>query len=262
MNLYKISIIIPNYNGGKFLSWCLESILAQDYDNYEVIIVDWKSTDRSHEIIKEYMRISDKIQWLKIVDNWISHGFNIGITESSWDFILLLGSDDYLYSWILNKFITYTNQILSFGLIDKESLNVFCDAVVYWSKDHLMKERKVPRNKLSRSWLIRYGNLVWFQNIFLNQSWVSSNMIDEKLKYAMDYEAYFRMLRDKQIFLYLPEKLTINYHGDNTSIRYWYQSGVEANIIAWNNKESIIDFIYIFTRQIALYLLKLRSFIN
>lgn len=76
---YRISIIIPNYNGGKFIEGCLKSILSQSYENYEIVIVDGKSTDTSHEIIEKYMTISEKIHWLKVDDMGISHAFNLGI---------------------------------------------------------------------------------------------------------------------------------------------------------------------------------------
>jgi len=53
-NFPKISIIIPNYNDAQTLSSCLEAALNSDYPNFEIIVVDDKSTDNSIEIIKKF----------------------------------------------------------------------------------------------------------------------------------------------------------------------------------------------------------------
>src|SRR3989344_6082780 len=59
----KLSIIIPTYNGGKILKECLESIYSQDYpkENYEVLIIDGRSTDNTREIAKKFP--------VKLIDN-------------------------------------------------------------------------------------------------------------------------------------------------------------------------------------------------
>ena len=49
-----VSIIIPNYNSQKTIKYCLDAIYKQDYENYEVFVVDDCSTDKSVEIIKTY----------------------------------------------------------------------------------------------------------------------------------------------------------------------------------------------------------------
>ncbi len=57
-----ISVIIPVYNSDKFLEECMNSILAQTYTDYEVIIVDDGSTDNSSQIIKNYAKHCNKIK--------------------------------------------------------------------------------------------------------------------------------------------------------------------------------------------------------
>jgi len=55
-NFPKASIIIVNFNNAKYLEKCIQSLLNQSYQNLEIIIVDDKSTDNSHEIIKKYKK--------------------------------------------------------------------------------------------------------------------------------------------------------------------------------------------------------------
>ena len=60
-----VSIIMPNYNGGKYLKETLESVLAQTYTNWELLFVDDCSTDNSLEIINEYQARDKRIKIFK-----------------------------------------------------------------------------------------------------------------------------------------------------------------------------------------------------
>lgn len=97
---YKISIILPVYNVEKYVEQSFDSIYNQTFgfSNMEVIFVDDCSTDRSPEIIDEYSREFDNVRAYHLEEN---SGFagkprNIGIDESSGEYILFLDSDDLL----------------------------------------------------------------------------------------------------------------------------------------------------------------------
>lgn len=62
----KISIVVPVYNVELYLADCLESILLQDFEDYEVICVNDGSTDRSLEILREY---AEKNRKIKLINN-------------------------------------------------------------------------------------------------------------------------------------------------------------------------------------------------
>ncbi len=86
-----ISIVILNFNGEKFITDCLDSVLAQDYSNTEVIVIDNFSSDRSPKMIAEYL---PKIE---IVNNPTNLGFakamKMGINKSKGEFVLTLNVD-------------------------------------------------------------------------------------------------------------------------------------------------------------------------
>ena len=91
---YKFSIVIPNYNNGKWLEKCLNSVLNQTYKNYEVIFVDDMSTDNSLEIANRMLK-DHKV--LKVPYKKYNGGTrNIGIMEATGDYILCIDSDDWL----------------------------------------------------------------------------------------------------------------------------------------------------------------------
>lgn len=62
MNNPEISVVLPVYNGGKFLNEAIESIISQTYDNFEFIIINDGSTDQSLNIINDYAAIDSRIR--------------------------------------------------------------------------------------------------------------------------------------------------------------------------------------------------------
>lgn len=93
-----ISIIIPVYNGEKYLKQCIESVLNQTYPNVEIVLVDDKSPDNSLEIEKEYVKAyPNKIKLIALEKNkGIGNAVNIGIEAADGKYLLLLGDDDWL----------------------------------------------------------------------------------------------------------------------------------------------------------------------
>ena len=92
---YKFSIIIPNYNNGKWLEQCLNSVLNQTYKNYEIIFIDDMSEDNSLEIANKMLKTPHKV--LKVPYKKYNGGTrNIGIMEATGDYIICIDSDDHL----------------------------------------------------------------------------------------------------------------------------------------------------------------------
>lgn len=93
----KISVIIPVYNGEKYLKECIESILLQTYKNLEIIIVDNKSTDNTALICDEYAKKDERIRVIhRIVHGWICDGRNDGLELATGEWITFVDADDWL----------------------------------------------------------------------------------------------------------------------------------------------------------------------
>jgi GT2 family glycosyltransferase len=86
----KVSIVIVNYNGERYISNCLEAVFAQDYENTEVLVLDNHSSDRSVEIIRQYPKA-------KLILNPTNVGFGVGnnlaVKIATGDYIALLNPD-------------------------------------------------------------------------------------------------------------------------------------------------------------------------
>ena len=94
-----VSIIIPNYNKEEFLSICIQSVLNQTYKNFEIIIIDNFSSDRSLDVIKKF--IDPRINLFQFQNNGIiAASRNFGIKKSNGKYLAFLDSDDY---WMKDK---------------------------------------------------------------------------------------------------------------------------------------------------------------
>jgi len=94
-----LSIIIPTYNSDKTIRAALESVYMQEYQDYDVLIIDNNSSDNTVEIFKEYSLKYKNIQWYSEKDNGPYDAMNKGIKLAKGEWVYFLGSDDTL----LNK---------------------------------------------------------------------------------------------------------------------------------------------------------------
>jgi len=109
----KFSIIIPVYNTEKYLKRCLDSVLNQTYDNYEMIVINDGSTDNSKLVLNEY-KSNSKIKIIEETNHGVSYTRNLGMEHAQGDYILFLDSDDYYELDLL--------ETLSKNITDEEML--------------------------------------------------------------------------------------------------------------------------------------------
>ena len=121
---YKISIIIPVYNAEKTIERCLKSILNQNTENVEIIVVNDGSTDNSENIILEIQKNSSIIKYYYKDNSGVADTRNYGIEKASGDYIAFVDSDDYIssnYIETISPFIDKGIEIIKYKLkkIDK-----------------------------------------------------------------------------------------------------------------------------------------------
>ncbi len=93
----KISVVTPNFNGEARLARTLDSVLGQDYSNFEYIVVDGGSTDRSGEILENYRGRLSKL--IIEPDRGQYDAINKGFSHASGDVLCWLNSDDIYFPW-------------------------------------------------------------------------------------------------------------------------------------------------------------------
>lgn len=93
---YKISVIVPVYKVEKYIRRCIESILKQDFTDYELILVNDGSPDNSPTICKEYAKKHKNIVLINQKNQGLSKARNTGMDNAQGEYILFLDSDDYI----------------------------------------------------------------------------------------------------------------------------------------------------------------------
>lgn len=97
MNRPKLSIIVPVYNGDKYLNKCLDSILEQTFVDYECILINDGSTDGSKEICCAYAEKDPRIKVFHQENKGIIHARNVGLQKATGEYIHFVDADDYLF---------------------------------------------------------------------------------------------------------------------------------------------------------------------
>ena len=154
-----VSIIIVNFNGKELLKRCLTSLLTTSYPNFEIIVVDNASTDRSVELIK---KLFGSCPYIKIVENHEnsghSEGCNIGARVAKGKYLVFLDSDTELKAedWLL-ALVKVMESDESIGLAqakvvlakDKRQLDYVCmaiDALGTWAVTYGLTEDRLKEN--------------------------------------------------------------------------------------------------------------------
>ncbi len=103
---FKISVITPSLNSEKHIESAIQSVLDQDYLNYEHLIVDGQSTDNTIGILKKYPHL----HWVSEPDNGQSHAMNKGFRMSRGEIIVYLNADDYFLPGAFKAVIPYFEE--------------------------------------------------------------------------------------------------------------------------------------------------------
>ena len=161
------SIIIPNYNQGNYLKKNLETITAQSFKNYEVIVIDNFSTDTTLNVIKKFKK---KIKFYRKKNNGIiAKSRNLGIKKSKGKWLAFLDADDY---WTKNKL-----KII-FNYINNYKFDVICNnewKIIDSKKIKILKNG--PYSKFFYKKLLINGNCMSTSASIIKKDFLTKNQI-------------------------------------------------------------------------------------
>ncbi len=185
------SIIIPTYNRAAFIEKTIESVLAQTYTNYEIIVVDDGSTDNTEDIVKNI--ISAKIQYHKIKNSERGAARNHGASIAKGDYVNFFDSDDLLYTNHLSEAYQLIIKqdkpeiiAISFDIKDREGILVL-------KGQHYTGDLNLN--------LVKKGNLLSCNGVFLRKDIRLKHLFNEdrKLSGSEDYELWLRLSSEYKI---------------------------------------------------------------
>lgn len=205
-NLYMnpdISIITISYNSEKTIEETILSVISQNYENLEYIIIDGGSTDRTLEIIDKYKNNISII--ISEEDKGISDAFNKGIKYANGDIIGIINSDDLLAE---NALRTIANEYNS-------SVDIYRGNMIIWNDKTDMKCISKPTTKFKKIPLFTH---VCHSSTFVTKTaYESYGCYNVNLKYAMDMDLLLRFYHSGAEFKHIDSELAIFRLGGITS---------------------------------------------
>lgn len=201
----KISIIIPCYNQGEYLKQCVESCLAQTWENIEIILVDDGSTDRTSEEMERLSRTDTRIREFRLEAN---HGGcfarNYGLSKAIGDFIYFLDADDFLHDPdVLNTLIKLFPAGVDFIFADKVDLNQKTLSKKYGDQS-LPNYGDPILNILDKC--PRTGTFLFRKIFFDRMAW------DESLSLCQEFDLLIRGVIGGMRYAYFPRPIAVIRH--------------------------------------------------
>ena len=188
-----ISIIIPIYNGEKYLKVCLDSILAQTYTHFELILVDDGSTDTSSQICDAYAESDSRVITYHISNGGVSHARNYGINVAKGGWITFIDCDDWITPDYLKDFASQNLEPSTLYIIQADKVeNGKIKPCPYLYKEGICKLKAGNERIIDK--LLVYGT-PWGK--FFNSAVVKENKIlfDEQISNHEDTLFYFEYIR-------------------------------------------------------------------
>ena len=146
----KISIIVPVYNVENYLERCVESILKQTYTNFELLLINDGSTDQSGELCDQLVSKNGNIKVFHLKNAGVSNARNVGIQNSTGEWITFVDSDDFITNDYLETLISAVDGDDSIGFSIARlhhikngqitELPVFSGKEEKWSTEQTMRE--------------------------------------------------------------------------------------------------------------------------
>lgn len=204
------SVILVTYNSSRYLEESISSVLDQTYKNFELIIVDDGSTDKTKSIIKKFK--DKRIKYTYQTNQGPSKARNFGIKISKYRWICFIDADDY---WYKNKLEVVSKLLSSSNLIyhklhkkvefKKQNLHIIQSRLkyIFFQKSIGSKIKKpITQN------LLIYGNTIPTSSVVIRKKILKKiKIFDEKLRIGEDYDLWLRLSLVTNKFNFISENL-------------------------------------------------------
>ena len=198
----KVTIVIPVYNGEKYVKEAIDSALNQTYDNIEILVINDGSKDKSDSIIKEY---GDKIRYISKENGGVSTVLNLAIKEMKGEYFSWLSHDDRYYPEKIETEIDFliNSQLLGKKVIlysDYDLINEKSKILSVAIKDHKMLEEK-------EEYALLRGTVNGITLLIPKIAFNDCGNFDETLRCAQDYDLWYRMMKKGYHYKHIPKVL-------------------------------------------------------
>jgi glycosyltransferase involved in cell wall biosynthesis len=207
----RLSFVIPTRNQARFIGQCIESCLAQEIANSEIVVIDGASTDNTREILARY---GDRIRSISEPDRGQSDAVNKGVRLAHGELIAWINSDDYYASpHAVAKLVAQFDADPAIDIAYGNGLRVDVNGTPIGPYNARAVTRVAQIVTQPASFVLQPAV------VFRRKLFVDVGGLDESLHYTMDYELWIRMFAAARATRFLPEVIAhARYHSDAKSI--------------------------------------------
>ena len=171
MKKSKVSVIMPVYNGERYIREAIKSILNQTYKNFELLIIDDCGQDKSMDIVRAYAKIDDRIRIIYNRSNkGIAYSRNVGLDVCDGEYIAIMDDDDYAFNYRLSKQVEFLDNNPQYDVVGGKAKWIDGEGRVIKPEIDLLKDEK------------KIKTMFLFFNIFNNSEVMFRKEIVDKYK--------------------------------------------------------------------------------
>lgn len=215
-----VCIVVPVYNGERYLAECLDSLLAQTYRKISILVVDDGSTDGSAQIAASYSRQNPEVSLLTVEHGGLSHARNEGIFHSTEPYISFVDADDCLQPQAIEKLMK--------GILETDAKISACD----FQRERTFRSQEFSACDMELLSYEQAMSKICYQKLMLNTAngkIYSREVFDGDCLFAKgilyeDLDACYRFLERTELLCYIPLPL------------YFYRQNPESLTNTWHPK--------------------------
>lgn len=229
-----VSVIIPAYNAERFIGQTLESVLAQTYANFEVLVVDDGSHDHTAAIVRQYVAKDSRIQLLQQQNSGVAAARNLAIEKSKGEFIAPLDADDIWYPLNLERQVEcLVNSSLRVGLIYAWSIDIDAEDQPTGAFRAAPIEGRVYPTLLLHDFIANASSVLIRRSCFHQVGSYSCQLREQAGQGREDWDLYLRIAEHYE-FRVVPDFL-VGYRRLPNSMSCDYSSMARSNEIIWQS---------------------------
>lgn len=199
----KISVIVPIYNSEEYLPACIESILSQSHTDFELLLIDDGSKDKSGEICDEYGEKDNRIKVFHQPNGGVSSARNVGLENATGEYIIHTDSDDLMLPGALHSL--YTEALVSNSDIVVGNYIVRTDK----KDNHIDLEEKATSHDFLYDLLMgKYHAGLW--NKLIRRSAYNNLTFDEDIGFMEDKLMISRILFSNPSILFIKNEIYVH----------------------------------------------------
>lgn len=192
----KVSVLVPAYNGEQYLAECLESILSQDFGDFELLVSDDKSTDGAPDVIDRYARQDSRICWWRNAENLGAAGnFRLCLQKARGDFVkFMCGDDKLLTPSAIGKMSALLSDKNSVSLVSSSSLVIDSESKVVATRGFLGHDAVIEGHKVIVSCFERNENIIGEPSGAMFRRSQAGHWFHGRCRQLIDLEQWFALL--------------------------------------------------------------------